>query len=60
MKGHMANIFFKAGKLMREAVLLSSLLTNSETWINITKKDLEDLKTRYIFAKKNIINLRKF
>ena len=26
---------------MREAVLLSSLLTNAETWINITKKGLE-------------------
>ena len=48
--------FFKAGKLMREAVLLSSLLTNSETWINITKKDLEDLEKPDIILQRKILS----
>ena len=36
--------FFKAAKLMREGKLISGLLTNSESWINVTKKDIEDLE----------------
>ena len=35
---------FKAAKLMREAILISGLLTNSESWINITKQDLDKLE----------------
>ena len=35
--------FFKAAKLMREGVLLNGLLTNAESWMNLTKKDIEDL-----------------
>ena len=30
--------YFKAAKLMREAILISGLLTNSESWINVNKK----------------------
>ena len=36
--------FFKAAKLMREGKLISGLLTNSESCINVTKKDIEDLE----------------
>ena len=36
--------FFNAAKLMREGILLSGLLNNSESWINVTKKDIEDLE----------------
>jgi hypothetical protein len=36
--------FFKAFKLMREGILLGGLLTNSETWINISKKNIELLE----------------
>ena len=32
---------FKAATIMREAILISGILANSESWINITKKDLE-------------------
>ena len=35
---------FKALKLMREGLLLGGLLTNSESWINLTKKDIENLE----------------
>ena len=44
---------FKAAKLMREAILVSGLLTNAESWINLTKKNLEELE------KPDIILLRK-
>ena len=35
--------FFKAAKLMREGLLINSLLTNSESWVNVTEKDVENL-----------------
>ena len=48
---------FKAAKLMRDAILLSGLLTNTESRINVTKKDLEDLeKTDLILQKDNSVS----
>ena len=35
---------FKAAKLMRRSVLLEGLLTNIEAWINLRKKNLQDLE----------------
>ena len=35
---------FRAASIMRQSLLLGSLLNNSESWINITKKDLDDLE----------------
>ena len=35
---------FKAFKLMREGLLLGGLLTNAESWINISKRDIEQLE----------------
>ena len=35
---------FKAAKLMRDGILIGSLLNNAETWINVTKKDIEKLE----------------
>ena len=35
--------YFKAAKLMREAMLVNGMLTNSEAWINISKTDIEQL-----------------
>ena len=35
--------FFKAAKLMREGLLINSLLKNSESWVNVTEKDVENL-----------------
>ena len=35
---------FKAFTLLREGLLLGGLLSNSESWINITKKDIDQLE----------------
>ena len=35
---------FQAAELMRDGVLLGSMLNNSETWINLTKKSIEELE----------------
>ena len=44
---------FSAAVIMRESMLLGSMLNNSEAWINLTKKDVENLE------KPDIILLRK-
>ena len=44
---------FKAAKLMRESILIGGMLTNAESWIKLTNKDLEDLE------KSDIMLLRK-
>ena len=36
--------YFKAFRLMRESILLGGMLTNSESWINLIKQDLDDLE----------------
>ena len=35
---------FKSFKLMRDGILLGGLLTNVESWINVTKANVEDLE----------------
>ena len=35
---------FKAYKIMREGLLLGGMLTNTDSWINISKKDIEKLE----------------
>ena len=34
---------FRAAKVMREAMLMRPMLNNAETWINITKGDIDEL-----------------
>ena len=41
---------------MRDAILLSGLLTNSERWINITKKELDDLEKPDFTLQKKILS----
>ena len=36
--------YFKIALLLRESILLSSILTNSEVWYRLTKTDLEELE----------------
>ena len=36
--------YFKAYKLMGEGLLLGGMLTNSESWINMTKRNIEELE----------------
>ena len=47
--------FFKAAKLMREAILINGLLSNSESWINVSKKDLEDLERPDMLLQRKIL-----
>ena len=35
---------FRAAKILREGLLLGSMLNNSESWINLTKSDLDNLE----------------
>ena len=35
---------FKAAMLMRQGMLVGGMLTNSECWINLTKKNIENLE----------------
>ena len=37
--------FFKIGMILRDALLVSSMLFNSEAWYNVTSKELELLET---------------
>ena len=37
--------YFEMAKLLRETMFLSVMLLNSECWINITKKNIEDLES---------------
>ena len=46
---------FKAAKLMREGMLLGSMLTNAESWINMTKKDIEALEKPDTFLQRSIL-----
>ena len=34
----------KAAKLMRDGILISSLLNNAETWINLTQKNVLEIE----------------
>ena len=47
---------FKAAKLMRDAILVSGLLTNAESWINLTMKNLEELEKPDIILSRKIIS----
>ena len=49
--------YFKAAKLMREAMLVNGMLGNSESWINITKQDIEDLDKPDTILKRKILSL---
>ena len=46
---------YKAAKLMRESMLIGSISTNSETWINISKKDLDNLEKPDIMLQRKFI-----
>ena len=44
---------FSAALLMRESMLIGTLLNNSESWINLTTKDIESIE------KPDVMLLRK-
>ena len=41
---------------MRESMLLGSMFSNSKSWINQTKKDLETLEKPDTFLKRNVLS----
>ena len=49
---------FKAAMLMRGGMLVGGMLTNSECWINITKKDVEKLEVPDIILQKKILSAK--
>ena len=40
----LGNFYYEMAILMRQSIFLSSVLLNSETWINLTKNDINDLE----------------
>ena len=40
----LGSYFFKIGFLLRQTIFLSKLLFSSEIWVNLTKKNIEDLE----------------
>ena len=37
--------FYEAAMILRDSLLLSTLLSNSEAWVNLSKKNIEDLES---------------
>ena len=37
--------FFEVGIILRNSLLISSLLTNAESWYNLTKSDIKELES---------------
>ena len=48
--------YFKGYKLMREGLLLGGLLTNAESWINVTKNDLDTLEKPDVTLQRRIFS----
>ena len=46
---------FEAAKIMRESMFIGSLLNNSESWINITKQDLDKIEKPDTMIQRNIL-----
>ena len=47
---------YKAAVLMRQGILLGGLLTNAETWINITEKDIDNLSMPDTILQREILS----
>lgn len=48
---------FKAAILIRKGMLVGLMLSNSESWINITKKNIEDLEKPDTSLQRNILSV---
>ena len=49
--------FFKAFKLMREGLLLGGILTNSKSWINVTKKNMDDIEKPDTILQRKVLSV---
>ena len=50
------NHHFKAARLIRESILLESMLNNAESWININETDLNNLEKPDTILQKLILS----
>ena len=48
---------FKAFKLMREGLLLGGMITNAESWINVTKQNLDDLEKPDTILQRKVLSV---
>ena len=46
---------YKSAKLMREGMLLGSMLTNCESWINVTETDLKGIEKPDTMLQKKLL-----
>ena len=49
-------LFFQVAVLLRNTLLVSSMLCNSEAWVNLTNAELELLETVDVMLLRNILN----
>ena len=56
MNDHMEKNTYRATILLRQSLLLGSMLSNSEIWINITKLDLDLLEKPVAMVHRNILS----
>ena len=49
---------FRAAKIMRESMLVGSLLNNSESWINLNKTDIKNLEKPDTILQKEILKTK--
>ena len=55
----LGNSYFEIGLILRDSLLTSSILCNSETWYNITKAEMELLETVVTLLLQRILNAPK-
>ena len=55
---HYGKHYFKAAMIMRQGMLVGGMLTNSECWINLTKKDIEDLEKPDIILQRKVLSVQ--
>ena len=49
-------LFFQVAVLLRNTLLVSSMLCNSEAWVNLTNAELDLLETVDVMLLRNILN----
>ena len=51
--------YFEIGKILRETLLISSMMYNSEAWYNVSKKELDLLETVDLLFLRKLFNAPK-
>ena len=53
------DFYFEVAVILRNSLLVSSLLSNSEAWYNVTKSELDYLETVNLMLLRNILKAKK-